>query len=76
MAEPQAPATVSTSGGLIDKVLNSMSDLVTAQGKVLAKAIEVQGSLIDSVTKNATSVLTTFTGKVNEALGGMWVGNK
>lgn len=77
MADPQVPvAAASQSGGVIDKVLNSMSDLITAQGKVIAKAIEVQGSLIDSATKNATSVLTTFTNKVTEALGNVWVGKK
>ncbi|NTU74323.1 hypothetical protein HGB07_09395 [Candidatus Roizmanbacteria bacterium] len=75
MADPQTPAVAST-GGIIDKILVSLSDVVAAQGKVLGKAIEVQGSLIDSVTKNATSVLTAFTNKVNEALSGMWVGTK
>lgn len=59
---------------MIDKILNSMSELITAQGKVLGKAIDAQATLIDSVNKNATGVLDTFTKKVNEALGGVWTG--
>ncbi|NTU74322.1 hypothetical protein HGB07_09390 [Candidatus Roizmanbacteria bacterium] len=58
---------------MIDKILNSMSELVTAQGKVLGKAIDAQATLIDSVNKNATGVLDTFTKKVNEALGNVKV---
>lgn len=79
MPDPQVPVSApaaSQSGGIIDKIINSMSDLITAQGKVIGKAIEVQGSLIDAATRNATSVLTTFTNKVNDALGNVWVGKK
>lgn len=60
---------------MIDKILNSMSELITAQGKVLGKAIDAQAALVDSANKNATAVLDAFTKKVNEALGNVWVGS-
>jgi hypothetical protein len=58
---------------MIDKILNSLSEVITAQGKVIGKAIDAQAVLVDSANKNATSVLDTFTKKVNEALGGVKV---
>ncbi|ACF14142.1 hypothetical protein Ctha_1685 [Chloroherpeton thalassium ATCC 35110] len=61
-------------GGLFDGVFKSMNDILTAQGKLIGKSIEVQSSLMDAVNKNATDVLGTFTKKVNEALSGTWTG--
>lgn len=73
MADQQ---TSGGSGGVVSNVVNTMNDLISAQTKVIGKTFEAQSSLIDSTTKSLTAVFGTFTNKVNDALGNVWVGKK
>jgi len=61
-------------GGLFDGVIKSMNEILTTQGKLVGKTLEIQSSMMDNLNKSATEVLGTFTKKVNEALSNTWTG--
>jgi len=60
--------------GVVDKAFGTVNTVVDNGAKLIGKSFDTAGAVMDSVSKNATSVLDTFTKKVNEALGNAWTG--